>query len=547
MMSKFALKTLDLLQPFFRILRIDYAMMRKILETKLTMDERRTPTIFAADASNKKKDSNQFVKSLLIYVLYGLILVPFLFFGNNYIFQISLIFGISMFILMTSMISDFSAVLLDVRDKTILHTKPIDSRTISAAKITHVAIYMSMLTGAFISIPAVVMLRVHGIAYFMLFLVEIILLILFIMTITALLYIFILRYFSGEKLKDIINYVQILLSVGIVIGYQIVARAFEIVDFNYIYNFSWWNVFIPPMWFGAPFELILNRDTSLGMVILSSLAVIGPIVSVMFYYKLMPAFERNLQKLMGSTEKTKPKRWNMNAMWEHLFCRNKEERQFFRFSSLIMAREREFKLKVYPTLGFSLVFPFIFQFNYLNLHTFEELSHSNMYFTIYFCMMFIGLVVMMLQFSSKYKAAWVFQVTPIVHHSAVYSGALKAFIIKLFLPLYLILSIIFLFIFSIRILPDLVVVFITAILHTLFSYKVLNNQKYPFSKLFESTKQGGTTMISFLLMLVVGLFFVVHLFFSQMHYGVYVYLVILIITTIILWRFVFKMKSLSNE
>lgn len=541
-MSNFSLKILDLLQPFFHMLRIDYHMMRKILETKLTMDERRIPTVFASNVSNKKKDSNQFVKSLFIYVLYGVMLVPFLFFGDNYIFQISLIFGISMFILMTSMVSDFSAVLLDVRDKTVLHTKPIDSRTISAAKITHVAIYMSMLTGAFIIIPAIVMLFVHGIGYLMLFLVEIILLILFIMTITALIYIFILRFFSGEKLKDIINYVQILLSVGIVIGYQIVARAFEIVDFNYIYNFNWWNVFIPPMWFGAPFEFILNGDTSFGIVILSSLAVIGPVISVMLYYKLMPAFERNLQKLMDSTEKSKPKRWNMNAMWEHLFFRNKEERQFFRFSSLIMARERDFKLKVYPTLGLSLVFPFIFQFNYLNLHSIEQLSRSNMYFTIYFCMMFIGLVVMMLQFSSKYKAAWVFQITPIVHHSSIYSGTLKGFIIKLFLPLYLLLSIVFLFIFSIRILPDLAIVLITAILHTLISYKVLNNRKYPFSEVFESTQQSGSTMKSFLLMFVVGLFFLVHLFFSKIIYGVYLYLVILVVTTIISWRIVFKMK-----
>ncbi|KNE22226.1 hypothetical protein KM914_17525 [Virgibacillus pantothenticus] len=541
-MINFSLKILDLLQPLFRMLRMDYPMMRKILEVKLTMDGRRTPTVFASNVSNKRKYGNQFVKSLFIYVLYGLILIPFIFFGENYIFQISIIFGVSMFILMTSMVSDFSSVLLDVRDKTVLHTKPIHTRTISAAKIVHVAIYMSMLTGAFIGIPSIVMLGVQGISYFLLFLAEIVLLILFIMTITALVYIFILRFFSGEKLKDMINYVQILLSIGIVIGYQIVIRSFEMVDFNYVYDFSWWHIFIPPMWFGAPFELFLNGNTSYGMIILSSLAVIGPIISIGLYYKLMPAFERNLQKLMESTEKSKQKRRRIHTVLERLFCRSKEERQFFRFSSIIMAREREFKLKVYPTLGLSLIFPFIFHFNYLGENSFEQFSNSNMHFTIYFCNIMIGVVVMMLRYSSKYKGAWIFQTAPIENHSAIYSGTLKAFIIKLYLPLYTLLAVIFIFLFSARIIPDLVVVFMTGVLLTLISYKVVNNGKYPFSEAFESAQQGGTTMKTFLLMFAVGLFFLAHQFFSKIDFGVYMYLVSLMLATVISWRVVFKVK-----
>ncbi|MFZ3579919.1 hypothetical protein [Virgibacillus sp. DJP39] len=58
---------------------------------------------------------------------------------------------------MTSMISDFSTVLLDVRDKNILSTKPVDKRTISAAKMVHVSIYMSLLTGAFVAVPLIFM------------------------------------------------------------------------------------------------------------------------------------------------------------------------------------------------------------------------------------------------------------------------------------------------------------------------------------------------------------------------------------------------------
>ncbi len=166
-----SLKFLDLFQSVFRSMNIDYTAMRKILQLKLTMDQRRVPTIFANNTNNtsNKKESNQFLKSLGIYALYGLIIIPFLFFGENYMYQTSIMFGITMFILMTSMISDFSSVLLDVRDKTILHTKPLNTRTVNAAKIIHITIYMTMLTGAFIAVPSIVMLGFKGIAYFLLY------------------------------------------------------------------------------------------------------------------------------------------------------------------------------------------------------------------------------------------------------------------------------------------------------------------------------------------------------------------------------------------
>src|SRR5690625_8033505 len=117
-MNKKVLRLLDLLRPLFQGLKIDYPVMRNIVEVKLMMDTRRTPTIFAG--SKKKESSNQFIKSLLIYMLYSLILLPFIC-GDAYMMQMSIFFGIRMFILMTTMIADFSAVLLDVCDMLIFY------------------------------------------------------------------------------------------------------------------------------------------------------------------------------------------------------------------------------------------------------------------------------------------------------------------------------------------------------------------------------------------------------------------------------------------
>lgn len=47
------LKLLDRIQWIFKGLGADYALMRRILQVKLTMDGRRTPTLFSGSQNSK--------------------------------------------------------------------------------------------------------------------------------------------------------------------------------------------------------------------------------------------------------------------------------------------------------------------------------------------------------------------------------------------------------------------------------------------------------------------------------------------------------------
>ena len=58
------LQVLDKIQFVFVKMGIDYEMMRKILHIKLTMDERKVPTIFN-QASNKNKNEKKTATSNL--------------------------------------------------------------------------------------------------------------------------------------------------------------------------------------------------------------------------------------------------------------------------------------------------------------------------------------------------------------------------------------------------------------------------------------------------------------------------------------------------
>lgn len=529
------LQLLDKLHFIFRKMGIDYQMMRQILHIKLTMDERKVPTIFN---QNKKDQKNSYIKSLWIYALYGLVLIPFIVFGQNYHFQMSIAFGMIIFIIMTTLISDFSSVLLDVRDRSILSTKPITAKTVNAAKCMHILIYLTYLTIALTAIPLLVGLFTQGIVFFLLTVLELIFINIFIVVLTSILYIVILRFFDGEKLKDIINYVQIGLSLVLMIGYQVLIRSFEFVDFNIVVTFNWWSIFIIPMWFAAPYELILNGNHSLFTIVGTIFSVIIPLISIWLYIKLIPTFERNLQKLLGTSKAKKEKKSRLKDYLLTIICRTTEERAFYRFASLMMKQEREFKLKVYPSLGFSFVIPFIFIFNVIRSED-ADFSVSISYLNIYFSMLIIPSAVIMLGHSAKFKAAWIYKVFPIKDYTDLQKGSLKAFLLKLYIPLYIVLSIVFCFIYGLRIIPDLMTVLVASCLYTIICY-VGFGSKIPFTKPIDEIGDGQSWK-SLILFIPLAILAGLHYFMAtRIHYGTIIYLILLLITNYISWKLIFK-------
>lgn len=537
------LKLLDVFRFVFRWIGVDYPVMRRILQVKLTMDDRKPPT-FQNSNKPQKEMTNGYIKSLWIYVLFGLVLIPFIGFGENYVFQMSIAFAMIMFLVMSTLISEFSSVLLDVRDRAILSTKPISERTINAAKIMHVSIYLSYLTVAVAGIPLIVAFINQGLLFGLLTLVLIVLIDLLIVVLTAIFYIAILSFFDGEKLKDMINYVQIFLALGMMIGYQVLIRAFEFTNFSYVVEPAWWHVVLVPMWFAAPYEVLFNDSRNAVVIIQCLLAVVVPFVAIWLYVKLIPTFERNLQKLL-STSKSKVKKQNkVRNLLLSFICRTKEERAFYQFASIMMKQERDFKLKVYPSLGFAVVIPFIFIFN--NLSTGDvDFTVSKTYFFVYCSLLMIPTAVMLLGHSAKYKAAWIYQLFPLADYSAMKKGTLKAFLVKLFVPLYLVMSVVFIVLFGVRIVPELIGVLLAALIYALICY-LLTGDSLPFTKPSDqiSSNQGFMTLLLLIpLALIAGVHIAVSAF---MPYGSWVFVVVMIVVNFICWNVSFKQKHAVN-
>lgn len=537
------LKFLDRFKSIFKKLGVDYEVMRKILQIKLLMDGRRVPTVFSANNDNKKNEkdnSNRFLKSLWVYTLMGLMLIPFILMESSYLYQMSIVFGVIMFLIMSSLISDFSSVLLDVRDKNIIGTKPVDSRTLNFAKTIHVSLYMFYVTIALILPALIASVSKHGVLFTLMFIVAVIFLDMFIIVLTSFLYLIILRFFDGEKLKDIINYFQIILSLVIAIGYQMVGRLFSVVEMNVQFTPKWWQYLLPPVWFGAPFEIMKKSEINLVYGILSLMAVVVPIIAIAFYVKSMAMFEENLQKMTNNSGKRKKVKRKSGELLSRILCRSKEERLFFRFASDMIKNEREFKLKVYPSLGLAIIFPFIFIFQRLSMSSFAEISKGKSYFFIYFTGMMLSSIIIMIKYSGTYKGAWIYKTMPINNYKPVFKGTMKALIVKLFLPIFLFQAVVFIAIFGVRITGDLVVILLNMMSYTLLCFMTME-KALPFSQPYDAAKQSDVG-ITFILMFVIGAIWLAHYFIGKMNYSFYIPLGVSIVANLILWKVAFNIK-----
>jgi len=358
----------------------------------------------------------------------------------------------------------------------------VEGRTLTAAKTIHVLGYLMMITGALTGPSIIAGFIRHGATFGFLYIWMIFWMDLLVIVLTAMLYLVVLRFFDGEKLRDIINYIQIALSIAMAVGYQFVGRMFQFVDLEITFQTAWWQFLLPPVWIGAIFEVLLNGSRDPVLMAMAVLAAGVPVLAVLLYARGMRTFERSLEKLeqRGSKGST---RLGLGHRLSGLICRNHEEALFFRFALNMIKTERDFKLRVYPSLGFSLIFPFIFILNSMQGSTWAEVTTGKSYLFIYFTAMMMPTILLMLKYSSSHKGAWIYAATPVRDLAAVYRGTLKAMMLRLLVPVFLLLSAVFLVIYGTRIALDLVVAFFGTMLFLMVCFRVLS-KRLPFSEPF---------------------------------------------------------------
>lgn len=534
MNKSISLKILDKFRFLYEKLGVDYDTMRLIVNTKLTIDSRKTSNLLNSQFFDES--SNQYKTMQIIYAIIGFFMMIIIITSKNTFVAMTIYFSMFMFLMLTTFMSDFSSVILDVKDNGILATRGISLKTLNASKITHVMIYMINISIALSGFSLIASIK-YGLIFSLVFLIEIFLIDIFMITVSGLVYLLILKLFNGEKLKDAITIIQIRVTMLFSVAYIVVMNIsksinlFENIDLGAI------SYLLPPFWFAAPLEIIATGNKNETLLILSFLALVAPVISVLIYIRLTPVFEKKLQKLNNDGSSKNKRKFNLTMKLSKIICKDKEERIFFNFVSNIIRNDRDFKFRVYPTIGANYIFPIYMIFNEN-----EKYISSYMYLFLYACLVTIPVIMIALKYSENYKASYIYTTIHIKNKMAVHKAAIKAWLVNIIIPLYLIQCIIFVYFYKASIIQHIVVIFLVSIFITIITFKILD-KSIPFSRQINVLKKNDAIVENYLIIILIfimaGIHFIVSIFGTL---AVNIYIIAILIVNIYLFKSAFKIK-----
>lgn len=514
-MEKALLKLLDLFAWMFRLLHVDYVQLRAIVSAKLIMDNRRQTVAYRKKIN--KETSNSFVLSLLFYGIFGTFVAIALYRLPSFMLSMIVFFSYIIVMIAMTLITDFSSILLDTSDNTIILPRPVDGRTLFVARITHILLYLGQLGIGLSLAPFIAVYFKYGLMLVLPFGLATVLSIVTAVFVTNAIYLLILQFSSEEKLKNIINYFQIGMAIVIMGGYQILPRVIERLDLDtFSFEIQWWSFLLPPVWMAGALETVqygLWDPKHVGL--LACALLIPPGLAFVVNKYLTPIFNRKLGSLGTGTEgaekeKRETTRWTENISRWVTF--SPFEKGAFDVIFKMLGRDRKIKLKIYPSYGYILVFGFIFVLRGKEdfATTWANLPSSDYHIVLlYFSFMILQVAVHEIPYSDDFKASWIYFSAPLDKPGEILTGMLKAVFVRLFLPGYIGISAFVLFVWGFSALDDVVVGLMNNFL-MLIILMLLSRRFLPFSMAPNVRSQTGNWMRSILSLIVIGILGVGH-------------------------------------
>ena len=528
-MTTLILWVLDRLQSLIRLLGADYSQLRAIVQVKLMMDNRRNMGSLGRYGKQSAERNNSFVRILGVYTLVGGLISAAMLIAPEpdlLFFPLTLQFSYIMALCAMTLISDFSSVILDSSDNQIILPRPVGNRTLWLARLVHISSYLTSIALSLSIVGVLVIGYRFGALAGLLFLTMGLLSAVLMVFLTNVFYLVLMRFISEEKLREVINYFQIVMAILFYGGYQLLPRLIDPQTMlMQALDHKWWHYLIPPMWMAGAVDIVVRPAIDSTHLIFGSLALLAPFTGLWVMNRFLTTdFTQKLSNIDQESSTPRlatpmPVERQVRTGWidrfSDWFTNNPLERSAFTFTWRVTSRDRKFKLKTYPQLGFGIA--------YVVAMSFQSPSFASSGSFYLFALYFAGLYVMVAQYqlsvSDNYKAAWIYGSAPIRNPGDVLSGALKALIIKLLTPFYLILSIYILYRYGTDKISDVLLAFSNSLV-MLISAALLSTRYMPFSRALDALKQNNTAR-GLLVSIVLGIVGFSHYGLTFIPYGVW--------------------------
>lgn len=411
----------------------DPVQVRAILIATLRRATRGTAT---ASARGKPRG---LVFLLFTYGVMGLLLGLLPFVGTD-VFTFSLVIWSATFMMSgMTMVAESSTMLFDPRDNDILGHRPIHPRTLLAARALSLIALALVLGVALNIVPMITGLFARGsrpwfpIAH----LATLPVMAVFCAGTVVFVYALLARLVSRRTFDTIASWTQVGISVVLVVSYQLVPRLMDRLGTFRLDSAHPALLALPPTWFAALSMAMLGVDAGTRAIALAASGIVATVALAWGANRfLAEGYARQVAALTEASAPAKPEprsspRRATPSRFGFLLgalMRDPVERGAFRLARAYLARDRDMRMRIYPTLALVVVFPLIAILDPDGRARFGAIMSIFMVGTL------PATAMMTFKMSPHHAAAELFRYVPIHGSASLFHGVRKAMLTFLVLP-----------------------------------------------------------------------------------------------------------------
>jgi hypothetical protein len=506
---------------------INYQQLKTLLAVYFKQDFRSGKSFLRNDAKEYATSNLALLSMLGMYVFVGFSTAIFAFAGADLLLYSVVSTSVTFVVVSLAIVAESSNVIFNETEADIIGHLPINSTTLFAAKVLNIFFFTLLLALAANLLPTIAGVWSKGSNY--LFPVAHLLS----AGLTALLatalamttYGLLMRVISKERFNNFIAYAQTGLSMFLILGYQLLPR---LIDKDHIAippSSRKYLLLYPPAWFSGITLVVLGKidwfSLTLAALALLSLFCFG-VLALRKVAAGYSAFVSRLAYDASSRASGKPRPQVANAesvtaknpsrraeRFKAFLLGNPVERSIFDLVATYLKRDREIKVRLYPSFSYLILFPLMGLFTggledpFLNpKFTFNSLAGAAM-------IPFVASVAAeTILFSEHYQAAYIFRVAPIANLSYIHRGLRKATQAYIALPGAFVLLVLYTLLWKNLLHAFLLLVPWLILTPAIMMFSFFRREFLPLSRKYRKGQQSARFMIlffaSFLCIMIVG-------------------------------------------
>jgi hypothetical protein len=347
-----------------------------------------------------------------------------------------IIHSMTFFVVGLAVTSESGDILFNANESDVLVHRPIHPRTLLLAKTINLIAFTLILAGSLNLFPTFFGLAVAGSRPWFpaIHLLSMILLCVFCAAAVVCVYGIVIKVFDRERFDNFAAWSQVAMSILFIGGYQVAPRLLQRFEGMTLKPYAQYLFALPPAWF-AGFDAAVAGDLPYGALLALTGIAITAALAYVAIGRLSPSYGEGLAKI-AQARSIAPSRGQVRRHHElrnpmlRWWLRDPIEQWSFRLAAAYMRRDRDIKLRLYPSLTIFVIFPLI-----------SMLDRKRGGFSAFVPLMTVWMLGIMpyqalqtLQMSQQYLAADIFAISPIRSAAPVFHGVRKATIVYLLLP-----------------------------------------------------------------------------------------------------------------